>query len=63
MILPCDGGHTSDGGLAEEPLVLLELPVPLVRSYTCLGGRQVAVPAPDDVPEKEADNEGARKDW
>ena len=63
MILPCDGGHASDGGLAEEPLILLKLPVPLVCPYAGLSGCQVAVPTPDDIPEKEKDHEGTQTGW
>ena len=49
-IPPSDGGHACDGGLAEETLVLLELAVPLIRSYVRLRRSQVTVPATDDVP-------------
>ena len=47
---PGDGGHAGDARLAEQPLVLLELAVPLVGADARLGGRQVPVPPTDDVP-------------
>ena len=46
---PSDCSHACDGGLAEQPLVLFELPVPLVRPDARLRCSQVPVPSTDDV--------------
>ena len=46
---PGDCSHACDGGLAEQSLVLFELPVPLVRPDARLRCSQVPVPTTDDV--------------
>ena len=46
---PGDCSHACDGGLAEQPLVLFELPVPLVRPDARLRCCQVPVPTADYV--------------
>ena len=52
---PSDSSHARDGGLAEQPLVLLELPVPLVRPDARLRCCQVSVPTADYVSGLEMD--------